>query len=218
MGPSLCYLKVIIKILILTSIFWRYKKKFDVQIFTALLNEKLTESEINYIVDALQLSNKVSFESQELFDRISYLTDPEINGHLTRELILELMNQNKINNLINMNDEDRYNYFISKISDFEIVWELFDNGWAVLQSAETGGTNVPFWSEKEFAQICATGLWHNYSPKEITLEDFVDKWIPGMKADGRNVCVFMIPDSNNKCIVVDPGTLKDDIEKELENY
>ena len=57
----------------------------------AFLNEKLTELEINYIVDALQLSNMVSFESEELFDRISYLTDPEINGHLTREIVLELM-------------------------------------------------------------------------------------------------------------------------------
>lgn len=58
---------------------------------TAYLKEKLTELEINYIVDALQLSNKVSFESEELFDRISYLTDPKINGHLTREIVLELM-------------------------------------------------------------------------------------------------------------------------------
>lgn len=100
------------------------------------------------------------------------------------------MNQNKINNLINMNDENRYNYFIRKISDFEIVWGLFDNGWAVLQSVEPGVINVPFWPEKEFAQICATGIWHNYSPKEITLEDFVDKWLPGIIVDGRNVCVI----------------------------
>lgn len=58
---------------------------------TAYLNENLAELEINYIVDALQMANKVSFVSEELFDRISYLTDPKINGHLTREIVLELM-------------------------------------------------------------------------------------------------------------------------------
>lgn len=57
----------------------------------AFLNENLTELEINYIVDALQMANRVSFESEDLFDRISYLTDPAINGHLTKEIVLELM-------------------------------------------------------------------------------------------------------------------------------
>ncbi len=57
----------------------------------AYLNKDLNEMELNYIADALLLSNKVEFEEDEIADRIGYLTDPEINGHLTDEIVLEIM-------------------------------------------------------------------------------------------------------------------------------
>ena len=53
----------------------------------AFLNDELSESEINYVADALLLSNRVSFVDEDISDRIGYLTDPEINGHLTKDIV-----------------------------------------------------------------------------------------------------------------------------------
>lgn len=53
----------------------------------AFLNDELSEIEINYVADALLLSNKVSFENERVSDGIDSLTDPEINGHLTKDVV-----------------------------------------------------------------------------------------------------------------------------------
>lgn len=57
----------------------------------AFLNGFLDESEINYTADAILLSNRVTFESESVSDRIGFLTDPEINGSLSKENIEKLM-------------------------------------------------------------------------------------------------------------------------------
>ena len=53
----------------------------------AFLKDELSELEINYVADALLLSNRVLFESEDISDCIGYLTDPEINGNLTKGTI-----------------------------------------------------------------------------------------------------------------------------------
>lgn len=53
----------------------------------AFLDDELSESEINYVADALLLSSRVSFESEDISDRIGYLTDAEINGRLTKNVV-----------------------------------------------------------------------------------------------------------------------------------
>jgi hypothetical protein len=58
----------------------------------AFLNKELSELEINYVADGLLLSNQVIFESEEVSDRFGYLTDPEINGHLTKDAISGILN------------------------------------------------------------------------------------------------------------------------------
>jgi len=45
------------------------------------------ESEINYMADALLLSDRVSFANEDISDNIGYLTDPEINGRLTKNAV-----------------------------------------------------------------------------------------------------------------------------------
>jgi len=57
----------------------------------AFLKDELSEAEINYVADALLLSNRVFFEDEHVADRIGYLTDPEINGHLTKEVVRDIL-------------------------------------------------------------------------------------------------------------------------------
>lgn len=116
--------------------------------------------------------------------------------------------------LISRSGEIRYEYFIKKIADYETIWGLYDNGWASSCNDE-GKTLLPLWPKKEFATYCAINEWQGYVAQEIELQDFMDKWIPGIKKDKIGVSIF----SNNiDAVEVEPEKLERDILVELENY
>ncbi|WP_255462680.1 DUF2750 domain-containing protein [Galbibacter sp. BG1] len=122
----------------------------------------------------------------------------------------------KISNIINLSAQERYDYFIRKIADFEEVWGLYDgDGWAMTMD-DGGRKAMPFWPEKEFAKLCAQNEWENYKPKAIGLDDFIEKWLVGMYKDNLKAVVFYTP--NNKGLIIYPHKLKDDLEEELEQY
>ena len=50
----------------------------------SFLDDQLNEYEIYYIADALHLSDKVSYEDDRVSELLEELTDPEVNGHLTK--------------------------------------------------------------------------------------------------------------------------------------
>ena len=125
------------------------------------------------------------------------------------------MNSHKIENVLKMSKEDKYSYFISKVSDFEEVWGLYNEGWAVLGNNEKEDI-LPFWPEREFAIIAADELWKDYSPKSIDLSDFIEKYLVGMCSDGIKANVFY--NSIDNGVVVNPLRLKEDIELEMVQY
>jgi hypothetical protein len=121
----------------------------------------------------------------------------------------------KIENVIKLSEEDRYNYFIRKVADFEEVWGLNNDGWALLGN-DLNNQIFPFWPEKEFAEICATEQWLGYSPQSISLDAFLEKWIPGMINDKLLVSIFQTPKSKGS--IVNPQKLMNDINEELSQY
>lgn len=125
------------------------------------------------------------------------------------------MKREKINNVLSLSVEERYSFFVRKVADFEEVWGLYDDGWAML-SDSSGRKIIPFWPEKDFAQLCATEQWETYGARAIPLKDFIDKWLPGMKKDDILVGIFYTP--SGKGIPVEPERLRADIEEELEQY
>lgn len=125
------------------------------------------------------------------------------------------MNSKEFENVLRLPASKRYEYFIKKVSDSEEVWGLYGNGWATAQDND-GSIVIPFWPKKEFAQFCAKGSWEEYLPKSIGLEDFLDKWLPGMLKDNYKPAIFYT--DNDQGIVVETDRLKNDIEEELENY
>lgn len=125
------------------------------------------------------------------------------------------INKKKIDNIINGSAEERYSYFIRKVADFEGVWSLYNEGWAMLGDNKEQNI-IPFWPEEAFAQLCAEGIWESYQPKSIELNTFIEKWLSGMKEDGKSAGVFYTPEG--KGIVVQPDKLLRDIQEELEQY
>lgn len=53
----------------------------------AFLNDELTVLETGYIADALLLLKRVLFENEDVRNRIGYLTDPEINGPINKDVV-----------------------------------------------------------------------------------------------------------------------------------
>ncbi len=117
----------------------------------------------------------------------------------------------KVVNVINLPAAERYSYFIRKIADFEEVWGLYDNGWALLEN--DGNRLLAFWPECEFAELCALNTWKNYTPRRINLEDFIEKWLEGMKKDKTGAAIFYTP--QEKGIVVSAQQLLDDLKKQV---
>lgn len=126
------------------------------------------------------------------------------------------MNENKIKNIIVLPVEERYRYFVNKVVDFEEVWGLYNDGWAVLGNKDNSVV-MPFWPEKNFADRCIADEWTGFKPKSINLQDFLDKWLPGMEKDNRFIAVFYLPEMKEN-IIITANELKSDINQEQEQY
>ncbi|WP_252091313.1 DUF2750 domain-containing protein [Pseudomonas sp. MWU13-3659] len=124
------------------------------------------------------------------------------------------MHDKKLKNISSLMAEERLGYFVRKVSDFEQVWGLYDDGWAT--SGLNGKEVVPFWPEKEFAELCAKDEWKGFSPCLIPMSDFLNKWLPGMHADSRLCQIFPVPSDGG--VVMTATKLEEALREELEQY
>lgn len=109
----------------------------------------------------------------------------------------------------------RFEHFIKVIADWQEVWGLYQDGWA-LAAADDGTTVFPLWPAKEYAQVCAANEWTGYEPRSISLSDFTEVLLPKLKLDGVLPGVFFTPTSKGVTPSVDD--LKSALEAELQNY
>jgi len=84
----------------------------------------------------------------------------------------------------------------------EEVWGLYDDGWA-LASTDEGCEVFPVWPREEYAAMCAIQDWAGYTPKSISLDEFMDDLLPGLKEDGIVVGVFPTPNEFSVQVSVD---------------
>lgn len=76
---------------------------------------------------------------------------------------------------------------------------------------------LPIWSNKELASAYAKDSTEPLKPKEISLPEFLKKWIAGLEKDDLMVGVF--PTLSDKTVwIMEPGELKDDINDELAQF
>lgn len=126
------------------------------------------------------------------------------------------LNDKELEAVAKLEGRERYSYLVKKAADQERLWGLWqDSGWA-LASDSDGHEAVPIWPHEKFAARCANEAWQGFEPKEIPLEAWLGRWIPGMARDGRLVAVF--PTDRDKGVFVLPAQLDGDLRSELENY
>jgi hypothetical protein len=125
------------------------------------------------------------------------------------------MNPKKVENISSLPPADRVNYMVRKICDFEKIWGLNNNGWAKAISSN-GIIISPFWPEDIFAAKCANEMWCEYEAKSIELDYFIDRWLPGMKADG--VALALFPIVGHEGLIMAPDEFKELLNEELQQY
>lgn len=126
-----------------------------------------------------------------------------------------VLNKKQIETIILLDGPKRYSHFIKRIVDWEEVWGLYDDGWA-LASTDDGVHIFPLWPAQEYAALCANENWQGYNPEVIKLADFMDYLLPKLKEDGVLLGVFYTP--TDKGITPSVDQLLSDLNEELANY
>lgn len=121
-------------------------------------------------------------------------------------------NEKEIQVVLGLPGPKRYEYFVKHTADEKQLWSLWQDGWA-LTSDNEGRELVPVWPHGVYAKACAVDEWQGYQPKAIIMDEWLERWIPGMRNDGRLVALFPTP--QDKGIAVDPQRLEIDIRTEL---
>src|SRR3954469_620822 len=125
------------------------------------------------------------------------------------------MHDTEFANVVGLPDFDRYSYLCAKLGDWREVWSLRNaDGW-VLAGDDDGREGVPVWPHPRFAEACAAGSWQGCTAAAITLEDWMNKWLPGMERDNRYVAAFVLPGTSNRGIKIEPAKHREDLLEEL---
>lgn len=105
------------------------------------------------------------------------------------------------------NEDDNYQLFLDQVQQTELIWGLYsEDGWALCPSVEFEETEVfPFWSDERYAAALCTEEWSVYTPKSISMEDFMTDWLPGIHED--NAMVGLNWDTEMSGIEVEPADL-----------
>ncbi|WP_020408306.1 DUF2750 domain-containing protein [Hahella ganghwensis] len=128
------------------------------------------------------------------------------------------MNQNDLNNILGLNCEERFDYFLMDVVESKDIWILVneDDCFLKLYSEEEDLEYLPVWPSKDFASHYASETDKALSPKSISLPHFLNKWIPGLKRDELFISVF--PTATDTSIwMMSPDELNEELKNELSN-
>ena len=118
--------------------------------------------------------------------------------------------------LLNQRAPERYAYFIRQVADWEEVWTLRTAVGFCLMANDDVRELVPVWPHKRFAEACAVAEFAGAEAVPISLEQWIQRWLPGMQEDGRGVAVFPTPGGQGA--IVEPNQMLTDLESECEQY
>ncbi|UQV43303.1 DUF2750 domain-containing protein [Janthinobacterium lividum] len=124
------------------------------------------------------------------------------------------MHPDKFKQVAGLPSAERHAYFVRKVADTQEVWGLYHDGWATAQV--DGKVAIPFWPEAAFAQACASDDWEHFQPRAIALDDFLNKWLPGMASNDQLASVFPVPQGSAS--IAAPADLLADLRDEVRHY
>ena len=125
------------------------------------------------------------------------------------------MNPKKIENILRLSDQERSDYLIRKVADFEEIYMIYESMDAMCSISVNGQECIPVFPELEFAEN-----FKNISPKYkkvkiLPLNTFFE-WLDKPSSGEMQFAVF--PDNKLNAAIVSASDLKDSLLEECEQY
>lgn len=115
----------------------------------------------------------------------------------------------QINAINSMSAEQRYDHCLRQIVALKQLWGLASSeGWVIMP--EGGEEHFPLWSHAQLAQQWAAGEFADCQPQAIALEEWLEKWLPGMAGD--NLLAAVSPNQEGEAIVVEADELLEELQ------
>jgi len=131
-----------------------------------------------------------------------------------KDLKITFMHQKEIENVSNLEPFERYEYFIKKIADFEVLFSLKSSEGNFAISETDDKYMLPLWSHEEFAKQNLNAGWESFQVYEISLEELETDIFSFISENNYLINVF--PLNNKTGFVVNLEEFKRDLEEELE--
>lgn len=124
------------------------------------------------------------------------------------------INIRKIENVIKLNNIDRYNYFIREVVKLEKVWAISTSDSWLTFIDNNNDTIFPVWPHKEVAELC---LFEEFKQLDFIIEsidytNFKEYCIPDMLENNIYFGVFY--NNERKALIVSGEDLLNDLEIE----
>jgi hypothetical protein len=127
------------------------------------------------------------------------------------------MSDDQLESILGLSCEERYDYFLSKVGEDKEIWILVnaDNQFLKIYADDDDFEYLPIWPQSELAiNYCKNST--ELSPKSISLPEFLEKWVAGLKKDKLEIGVF--PGLDSDIWITGPEELKKDLQEELSNF
>ena len=126
------------------------------------------------------------------------------------------VNDAEFNAVLALDTAMRYSYFIGHVTDWEEVWGLRNEaGWALVGN-DDGVEAIAVWPHERYASAYATGELQDCQPASISLNDWMETWLPNMAKDGTHVAAFVLP--GGKGPIISAEVHLTDLTDECEKY
>lgn len=126
------------------------------------------------------------------------------------------LNPEQYASVVKLDGSTRYAHFLGRIADWEQIWGVKnEDGW-LFPVVEGQFTYFPVWPHPEYAEKITNAIFPGHEAAEISLEEFMDNWLPGMVDDEIKVGVF--PNEEWDIWIMEPEDLLADLREEVAKY
>ncbi|UUO08296.1 DUF2750 domain-containing protein [Blastopirellula sp. J2-11] len=109
---------------------------------------------------------------------------------------------------VDLNGDERLQYFIRMVREHKELWGLYADGWAESTDEQRRKGFIVF-PDQSHAGLCATDKWKHYSPKMIKLSSFLDRFLDKLAKQKYTVAVFPTPFDGP--VQVEPDVLRQEL-------
>jgi hypothetical protein len=115
-----------------------------------------------------------------------------------------------------LSSSKRCSHFIDKITQYEQLWGVKNaEGWLVPITPENL-EYFPVWPHPEYAQKSVDENFEGYEVQEISIEEFMEYWIPLFGEDSVKLAVF--PNMQWEFWVMEPKDMLECLREEMDEY